>query len=137
MKIILIFTALLLTQYLYAQNEQENNPINVINNDDRQVLALNNQQKVINPNISFEMNPPSVDLPQKSSVGSEKVQLSPRSSSAGTSSVGASSGSSAKVKYHKSFHRVSSKGVMKLMDKKVKIQHHYKKKNHIKRCASF
>jgi hypothetical protein len=132
MKILLILTALLLSQYLYAQNEEINNPINNIENDDRQVIALNNQQKVVNPQINFAVNLPSSNLQQQSSVASEKAQGPSRSSSAGASST-----SSAKVKYHKTFKRVSSKGVTKLMDKKIKIHHHYKNKNRIRRCASF
>jgi hypothetical protein len=131
MKFFLILIVLLFSNFLSAQNQEINNSINLIENDNQQLIAINNQQKPSNIQINFQTNKPSFDLPQLSKPQSEGLRASSRSSSTATSGV------SAKSKLHKTIKRVSSKRVVKPLNKKIKIVHHFKNKNHIKRCASF
>jgi hypothetical protein len=132
MKFFLILTVLFAPNILSSQNIQVNNPVNLIENDDQQLIAINNQQKQSNVQNDFQGNKPSFNLPQQSKVKSESLQVKSR-----TSISGSSTGVSAKSSHHKTIKMVSSRGVVKHFDKKVKICHHYKKKNCIKKCASF
>lgn len=117
---------------IFAQNEQVNNSINLIETDNQQLIAINNQQKKSIFQYNYQVNKQPFDLPQLLQAKSEGIQMKSRPSSSGSSS-----GVSGKSTHRKTIKLVSLKGVVKHFDKKVKIRHHYKKKNRIKRCASF
>jgi hypothetical protein len=131
MKLFLVLIVLLFSKSLSAQNQEINNSIDLIINDNQQLIAINNQQKLSNIQINFQTNKVSFDLPQLSKPQSETLRVSSRTSS------GITSGVSAKSKLPKTIKRVSTKRVIKPLNKKIKIVHHFKNKNRIKRCASF
>jgi hypothetical protein len=132
MRLFLVLAMLFVSGFLSAQNEAINNPVNLIENNDQQLIAINNQPKLNNIQINYQVNEGSFDLPRLS-----KLQSTGLSVSSGSSSASASSGVSAKSTHHKTIKMVTSGRVIKHFDKKVSIVHHYKKKSRIKRCASF
>jgi hypothetical protein len=134
MRLFLVLVMLFVSGILSAQNQAINNPINQMENNDQQLIAINNQPKLNNIQINYQANETDFDLPQLSKPQSAGLSVSSSSSS---SSSGSSSGVSTKSTHHKTIKMLTSGRVVKHMDKKGSIRHHYKKKSRIKRCASF
>jgi hypothetical protein len=131
MRLFLVLTMLFVSGLLPAQNQAINNPINLIENNDQQLIAINNQPKLNNIQINLQANEAAFNMPRLLKPQSAGLSVSSSSSSV------TSSGVSTKSTHHKTIKMLTSGSVVKHFDKKVSNHQHYKKKGRIKRCASF